>query len=147
MRNCATRSAIRRSCDSALWVARPTFCKAQSALQKVTDWHYQLKSRSGTCDIGRWQERPPSFPPQIIAHAVWLYYRFPLSLRLAEEMLLERGNETMRRWGIKFSPHYARRLRRKQHSRNDFWHLDEVVSPSPARNTGCGAPSTWMAMG
>jgi putative transposase len=31
------------------------------------------------------------FPPQIIAHAVWLYFRFPLSLRLAEEMLLERG--------------------------------------------------------
>lgn len=31
------------------------------------------------------------FPPQIIAHAVWLYYRFPLSLRLVEEMLLERA--------------------------------------------------------
>jgi putative transposase len=43
------------------------------------------------------------FPPQIIAHAVWLYYRFPLSLRLVEEMLLERGvtvsYETIRRWG------------------------------------------------
>jgi putative transposase len=31
------------------------------------------------------------FPPEIIAHAVWLYLRFPLSLRLVEEMLLERG--------------------------------------------------------
>jgi putative transposase len=31
------------------------------------------------------------FPPQVIAHAVWLYFRFPLSLRLVEEMLLERG--------------------------------------------------------
>lgn len=31
------------------------------------------------------------FPPQIIAHSVWLYFRFPLSLRLVEEMLLERG--------------------------------------------------------
>ena len=31
------------------------------------------------------------FPPQIIAHAVWLYFRFPLSLRLVDEMLLERG--------------------------------------------------------
>jgi hypothetical protein len=31
------------------------------------------------------------FPPQIIAHAVWLYFRFPLSLRLVEEMLLERS--------------------------------------------------------
>jgi putative transposase len=71
------------------------------------------------------------FAPQIIAHAVWLYYRFPLSLRLVEEMLLERGivvsYETIRRWGIKFGPDYARRLRRKQPSRDDIWHLDEVV--------------------
>ncbi|PZV34414.1 IS6 family transposase [Mesorhizobium kowhaii] len=71
------------------------------------------------------------FAPQIIAHAVWLYYRFPLSLRLVEEMLLERGivvsYETIRRWGKKFGPDYARRLRRKQPSRDDIWHLDEVV--------------------
>ena len=71
------------------------------------------------------------FPPQIIAHAVWLYFRFPLSLRLVEEMLLERGivvsYETIRRWGRKFGPQYARRLRRKRPSRNDVWHLDEVV--------------------
>ncbi|TCU02620.1 hypothetical protein EV132_1561, partial [Rhizobium sullae] len=26
------------------------------------------------------------FPPQIIARAVWLYFRFPLSLRMVEEM-------------------------------------------------------------
>jgi putative transposase len=67
---------------------------------------------------------------QIIAHAVWLYYRFPLSLRLVEEMLLERGivvsYETIRRRGIKFGPDYARRLRRKQPNRNDVWHLNEV---------------------
>jgi len=31
------------------------------------------------------------FPPSVIAHAVWLYFRFSLSLRLVEEMLLERG--------------------------------------------------------
>ena len=31
------------------------------------------------------------FPPAIIAHAVWIYFRFPLSLRLVEKMLLERG--------------------------------------------------------
>jgi hypothetical protein len=31
------------------------------------------------------------FPSQIITHAVWLYFQFPLSLRLFEEMLLERG--------------------------------------------------------
>ncbi|MGO8048216.1 IS6 family transposase, partial [Rhizobium johnstonii] len=31
------------------------------------------------------------FPPAVIDHEVWLYVRFPLSLRLVEEMLLERG--------------------------------------------------------
>jgi putative transposase len=71
------------------------------------------------------------FPPEIIAHAVWLYFRFPLSLRLAEEMLLERGivvsYETIRRWSIKFGADYARRLKRKAPSRHDIWHLDEVV--------------------
>jgi putative transposase len=71
------------------------------------------------------------FPPGIIAHAVWLYFRFPLSLRLVEEMLLERGivvsYETIRRWAIKFGADYARRLKRKAPSRHDIWHLDEVV--------------------
>jgi putative transposase len=71
------------------------------------------------------------FPPEIIAHAVWLHFRFPLSLRLVEEMLLERGivvsYETVRRWALKFGPAYARRLRRKTPSRRDVWHLDEVV--------------------
>ncbi len=27
-------------------------------------------------------------PQQIIAHAAWLYFRFPLSLRLVQELLL-----------------------------------------------------------
>ena len=71
------------------------------------------------------------FPPQIIAHAVWLYFRFPLSLRLVEEMLLERGivvsYETIRRWGLKFGPDYTRRLRRRRPGPNDIWYLDEVV--------------------
>ena len=65
-----------------------------------------------------WSGKRHRFPPQIIAHAVWLYYRFPLSLRLVEEMLLERGilvsYEIIRRWGIKFGPDYARRLHRNQ---------------------------------
>jgi putative transposase len=71
------------------------------------------------------------FPPKIIAHAVWLYFRFPLSLRLIEEMLLEPGMvvsyETIRRWGRKFGSAYARRLRRKPPRPNDIWHLDEVA--------------------
>ena len=51
------------------------------------------------------------YPSSVIAHAVWLYIRFPLSLRLVEEMLLERGivvsYETIRCWAKKFGPDYA----------------------------------------
>lgn len=58
------------------------------------------------------------FPPELIAHTVWLYVRFNLSLREVEEMLLERGvnvfYETIRRWMVKFGPRIARNLRRRQ---------------------------------
>jgi putative transposase len=71
------------------------------------------------------------FPPAVIAHAVWLYVRFPLSLRLVEEMLLERvivvSYETVRCWAKKFGRDYAGRLRRKPPRASDVWHLDEVV--------------------
>lgn len=71
------------------------------------------------------------FPSQIIARALWLHFRFPLSLRLVKEMLLERGivvsYETIRRWGRKFGPTYAKQSRRKRASRKDIWHLDEGV--------------------
>jgi len=57
------------------------------------------------------------FPPEIIAHAVWLYVRFNLRLREVEEMLLERGidvsYETIRRWSAKFGPQIARNLRHR----------------------------------
>jgi putative transposase len=55
------------------------------------------------------------FPPEVIRHAVWLYLRFTLSYRDAEELLAERGldisYETIRRWVRKFGPQFARRLR------------------------------------
>src|SRR4051794_25542985 len=42
------------------------------------------------------------FPGEVISHAVWLYFRFPLSLRMVEEMLAARGievsDETVRQW-------------------------------------------------
>ena len=31
------------------------------------------------------------FPPDIIAHAVWLYFRFSLSFRDVEDLLAQRG--------------------------------------------------------
>ena len=46
------------------------------------------------------------FPEEIIAHAVWLYYRFNLSYRDVEELLAARGvvvtYETIRQWCRKF---------------------------------------------
>lgn len=46
-------------------------------------------------------------------------------------MLLERGivvsYETILRWGKKFRPAYARRLRRKPPHPTDIWHLDEAL--------------------
>jgi len=46
------------------------------------------------------------FPPDVISYAVCLYYWFPLSLRMAEEMLAPRGieltYETVRKWAGHF---------------------------------------------
>jgi putative transposase len=71
------------------------------------------------------------FPPDIISYAVWLYYRFPLRLRMVEEMLAARGievtYETVRCWATKFGPAIARRIRSRAPGRGDKWHLDEMV--------------------
>jgi hypothetical protein len=71
------------------------------------------------------------FPPDVISYAVWLYYRFPLSLRMVEGLLAARGidliYETVRRWSVKFGLGIARRIRSPALARGDKWHLDEVV--------------------
>src|SRR3954462_6480069 len=70
-------------------------------------------------------------PAELISYAVWLYFRFPLSLRMVEEMLAARGiwvtYETVRQWGLKFGREFANRIRRRAPCRGDKWHLDEVV--------------------
>ena len=72
------------------------------------------------------------FPAEIISHAVWLYFRFPLSLRHVEDMLAARGIEvsfqTVAEWASKFGGEYARRIRRISKGQfADKWHLDEMV--------------------
>ncbi len=71
------------------------------------------------------------FPPDIIRHSIWLYARFTLSYRDAEEMLAERGldisYETIRRWFLKFGSIIAANLRRARPRPSDHWHLDEMV--------------------
>src|SRR3712207_3361498 len=70
------------------------------------------------------------FPPEIISHAVWLYFRFPLSLRMVEEMLAARGilvsHETVRQWARKFGQDFANQIRRRLPCAGDKWPLDEV---------------------
>ena len=55
------------------------------------------------------------FPPEIIAYAVWLYYRFALSFRDVEELLASKGvivsYEAVRLWCGKFGPDFVRNLR------------------------------------
>src|ERR1700760_1501704 len=79
---------------------------------------------------------PPSyagyrFPAEIISFAVWLYFRFPLSLRHVDEILAARGiavsHETVRQWGLKFGQAFANQIRRRLPRAGDKWHLDEVV--------------------
>ena len=79
---------------------------------------------------------PPSyagyrFPAEIISHAVWLYFRFPLSLRMVDELLAARGiivsHETVRQWALKFGQAFANQIRRRLPAAGNKWHLDEVV--------------------
>ncbi len=72
-------------------------------------------------------ERAPSyhgyrFPPDVIAHAVWLYFRFSLSFREVEDLLAQRGitvtYETIRQGVVRLrtneSPStYGSRIRRQ----------------------------------
>jgi len=71
------------------------------------------------------------FPPEIISHAVWLYFRFPLSLRMVDELLAARGiivsHKTVRQWALKFGQGFANQIRRKLHAFGDKWPLDDVV--------------------
>ena len=71
------------------------------------------------------------FPPDVIGHAVWLYFRFTLSFRDVEELLSERGievsYETIRCWTLKFGQLFAHNLRRARASPTGRWHLDEMV--------------------
>jgi len=82
------------------------------------------------------------FPPEVIGHAVWLYFRFPLGLRMVEEMLAARGivvsHETVR--------HGPASSARRSRTGSDDACPGPATSgtwtrsspPSPARSTGCG---------
>lgn len=70
------------------------------------------------------------FPVEVISYCVWLYFRFCLSFRDVQEMMLERdievSHEAIRLWTLKFGAAYACRLRRRVGRHGDTWYLDEV---------------------
>src|SRR3954463_2030749 len=74
------------------------------------------------------------FPAEIISHAVWLYFRFPLSLHHVDEILAARGivvsHETVQQRALKVGQAFAIRTRRWLPRAGDKWHLDEVAVKS-----------------
>ncbi len=104
--------------------------------------HCQVENRmAGIVKLsGRWQSSSMKttavsyhgyrFPPEIISHAVWVYYRFCLSFRDTEDLLADRGitvsHETIRTWCRTFGLAYARTLRQRRGRMGDTWFLDEL---------------------
>jgi len=71
------------------------------------------------------------FPPKVICHVVWLYFRFTMSLRDVEDLLAERRvvvtYEAVHCWANKFGPVIAANIRRRRGRAACMWHLDEMV--------------------
>ena len=84
---------------------------------------------------------------------MWLYFRFPLSLRMVEEMLAARGisvtHETIRQWGLKFGREFANRIRRRAPRRGDKWRRTRArARPSSTTAPRNGSPKTkWKGLG
>lgn len=72
------------------------------------------------------------FHPDIIRRAVWMHFRFNLSFRDVEELMIERGvnvsYETIRRLINKFGSKYAKRIKSRSENPSPVWHLDEVYT-------------------
>jgi len=83
------------------------------------------------------------FPAEIINYAIRLYFRFPLGLRMIEEMSVARGiivsHEAVRQWALRFGQVLANQIRRRLLDADNKWHLDEVIITIAGRSTGCGA--------
>jgi transposase-like protein len=95
------------------------------------------------------------FPAEIISQAVWLYFRFPLSLRMVEESLAFRGicqwlrdlaemfllhgivfsHEAVRAWEAKLAPLLTSGLRQHRRAKGGpgrrSWHVDKKIFEGP----------------
>jgi len=80
------------------------------------------------------------FPAEVIGYAVWLYFRFPLSLRMVEEMLAARGiivsHETIRCWAEKFGREFSKRIAAARRFVAINGISMRLSSQSPARSRG-----------
>lgn len=69
------------------------------------------------------------YPASIISHCVWLYYRFTLSYRDIELIMMEKGisvtYESIRYWCLKFGKIYAKRIKKTKQYGDDVY-MDEV---------------------
>ena len=67
----------------------------------------------------------------VIEQAAWLSVRFPLSLRMVEDLLVARGivvnYEAVRCRAETFGRTCASKIRRRAPPFGDKWHLDEVL--------------------
>ncbi|MCZ8193843.1 MAG: hypothetical protein ACK5QD_03795 [Brevundimonas sp.] len=69
------------------------------------------------------------YPAGVIRQALWLDFRFTLSLRDIEGLLARRGievsSETLRCRIIRLGPRIARRLQTRRPALSPFWNLDQ----------------------
>src|SRR4051794_39259209 len=84
------------------------------------------------------------FPAEVISHAVWLYFRFSLSLRIVEEMLAACGiivsHESVRQWARKFGQDFANWIPRRLPAAGD-------MAPRRGRHQNCRPEALAVAHG
>src|SRR6516164_6059650 len=94
------------------------------------------------------------FPAEIISHAVWLYFRFPLGLGMVEELLAARGiivsHETVRQWARKFGQQSGRTQNCRGEalvvaSRGPDRRCARRFGPTPTRQASCQAAAPEAA--
>lgn len=99
-------------------------------------------SRSKSADPYTWEYR--------LSYAVWLYFRFPLSLRMVEEVLAARGvdvtYETLRAWALKCGHQVAKRIRARVRPLATSGISMRCSSPSTESATSYGGRWINMAM-
>ena len=89
------------------------------------------------------------FPAEVIGYTIWLYFCFPLSLRMVEEMLAARGivvsHETVRQWALKFGQEFANSICRRAPRRGDCPQgtRQRQVAPGRDRHHDC-RPEHWL---